>query len=55
MAFAVDNPHDPSGWQNIIIAAFASEAEPPVLSADRDFAPMLANRIQTQIDQDLPP
>ena len=55
MAFAVDNPQDPSGWQNIIIAAFASEAEPPVLSADRDFAPMLANRIQTQIDQDLPP
>jgi spermidine synthase len=55
MAFAVDNPHDPSGWQNIIIAAFASEAEPPVLSADMEFASMLANRIQTPIAHDLPP
>ena len=55
MAFAVDNPHDPSGWQNIIIAAFASEAEPPSPSSDGDIASMLANRIQTPIALDMPP
>jgi spermidine synthase len=55
MAFAVDNPHDPSGWQNIIIAAFASEVEPPVLSSDRDIASMLANRIRIPIALDMPP
>jgi spermidine synthase len=55
MAFAVDDPHDPSGWQNIIIAAFASEAEPPVLSPDREIASMLANRIKTPVTLDIPP
>jgi len=55
MAFAVDNPHDPSGWQNIIIAAFASEAELPVLSPDRELASMLANRIKTPVVMDTPP
>lgn len=54
MAFAVDNPHDASGWQNIIIAAFASEAEPPVLSSDREIASMLANRLKKPIAQDVP-
>jgi spermidine synthase len=55
MAFAVDDPHDPSGWQNIIIAAFASEADPPVLSPDREIASMLANRLKTPIALDMPP
>ena len=55
MAFAVDNPEDPSGWQNIIIAAFVSEAEPPDLSSDREIASMLANRIKTPIALDMPP
>jgi spermidine synthase len=55
MAFAVDNPQDPSGWQNLIIAAFASEAGSPSPSSDGDIASMLANRIQTSIAQDMPP
>ena len=55
MAFAVDNPLDPSGWQNIIIAAFASETVLSVMSPDRDIASMLANRIQTPIALDMPP
>ena len=55
MAFAVDDPHDPSGWQNIIIAAFASEADPSVLSPDREIASMLANRLKTPIALDMPP
>ena len=55
MAFAVDDPHDPSSWQNIIIAAFASEADPPVLSPDRETAFMLANRLKTPGVLDIPP
>jgi spermidine synthase len=55
MAFAVDDPHDPSGWQNIIIAAFASEADPPVLSPDWEIASMLANRIKTPVYLDISP
>ena len=54
VAFAVDNPNDPSGWQNIIIAAFASEAEPPVLSSDREISAMLANKIKTPVALDMP-
>jgi spermidine synthase len=54
MAFAVDDPQDPSGWQNIIIAAFVSSAEPPVLSPDRDTVFMLANRITAPIAMDTP-
>jgi hypothetical protein len=55
MAFDVDNPQDPSGWQNLIIVAFSSEAWSPSPNPDGDIASMLANRIQTSIVQDLPP
>jgi spermidine synthase len=53
-AFAVDNPNDPSGWQNLIIAAFISEAVPSSLNSDREIAAMLANRIITPVALDLP-
>jgi spermidine synthase len=55
MAFAVDDPNDPSGWQNIILAAFVSEAEPSVPSPDVDIASMLATRLKTPIALDMPP
>ena len=55
MAFAVDDPNDPSGWQNIILAAFVSEAEPSFPSPDVDIASMLANRLKTPIALDMPP
>jgi spermidine synthase len=54
LAFAVNNPDDPSGWQNIIIAAFALDAELPVLSSDRELGSMLASRIMTPFTMDLP-
>lgn len=55
MAFAVNNPQDPTAWQNIIVAAFASETAPPVLSPDRGLASMLANRLEAPIAMDTPP
>ncbi|MFZ3047211.1 MAG: fused MFS/spermidine synthase [Desulfatirhabdiaceae bacterium] len=54
MAFAVNNPNDPFLWQNIIIAAFVSEAEPRVPSPDLDIAAMLANRLKPPVDSDIP-
>jgi spermidine synthase len=55
MAFAVDNPQDPFGWQNIIVACFVSEGDVSVLNSDRDITLMLANRLKNPIAMDTPP
>ncbi|MCU0539014.1 MAG: fused MFS/spermidine synthase [Desulfobacterales bacterium] len=45
LVFAVDDPLDRSRAQNIILAAFASEREPPLSAADPELNAMLARRV----------
>lgn len=55
LVFAVDDPLDRTGSQNIILAAFASEGEPPLSAGDPELNAMLARRVQPPVDADCKP
>jgi spermidine synthase len=55
LVFAVDDPLDRTRAQNIILAAFASDFEPPLSAADPELDAMLSRRVQPPPDASCEP